>query len=45
MFQAARVARVPVVVVLAGGYARRVQDTAAIHTATIAAAIGLASSV
>ena len=45
MFQAARVARVPVVVVLAGGYARRVQDTAAIHTATIAAAVGLASSV
>jgi acetoin utilization deacetylase AcuC-like enzyme len=31
----AREARVPVVVVLAGGYARRIEDTAAIHIATI----------
>jgi acetoin utilization deacetylase AcuC-like enzyme len=44
MFEAARAARVPVAVVLAGGYARRVEDTAAIHTATIAAAVALAPS-
>jgi hypothetical protein len=29
---------VPVVVVLAGGYARQVEDTVAIHAATIAEA-------
>jgi len=41
---AARGARVPLVVVLAGGYARRVEDTVAIHAATIEEA-GRASSV
>jgi acetoin utilization deacetylase AcuC-like enzyme len=35
VFQAARSAGVPVVVVLAGGYARRVEDTVALHVATI----------
>jgi acetoin utilization deacetylase AcuC-like enzyme len=35
VFAAARSAGVPVVVVLAGGYARRVDDTVAIHVATI----------
>jgi hypothetical protein len=33
---------VPLVVVLAGGYARRVEDTVAIHVATIEAASRLA---
>jgi acetoin utilization deacetylase AcuC-like enzyme len=33
--QAARGAGVPLVVTLAGGYARRIEDTIAIHTATI----------
>ena len=32
---AVRRAGVPLVVVLAGGYARRVEDTVAIHAATI----------
>jgi acetoin utilization deacetylase AcuC-like enzyme len=41
VFDAARLARVPVAVVLAGGYARKVEDTAAIHTNTIAAAVSL----
>jgi acetoin utilization deacetylase AcuC-like enzyme len=35
VFSALRSAGVPVVVVLAGGYARRVEDTVAIHVATI----------
>ena len=35
VFGAARAAGVPVVVTLAGGYARRVEDTVAIHVATI----------
>ena len=41
MLSAARAAGVPVVIVLAGGYARRVDDTAAIHAATIEEAIRL----
>ncbi len=35
VFAAARAAGVPIVVLLAGGYARRVDDTVAIHVATI----------
>ena len=35
VFGAARAAGVPIVVLLAGGYARRVDDTVAIHVATI----------
>jgi acetoin utilization deacetylase AcuC-like enzyme len=35
VFRAAAQARVPVVVTLAGGYARRLTDTVAIHTATV----------
>jgi len=38
VFDAARSAGVPVVVLLAGGYARRLEDTVAIHAATIAEA-------
>lgn len=38
VFTALRAAGVPVVVVLAGGYARQVDDTVAIHVATIAEA-------
>lgn len=38
VFDAARSAGVPVVVLLAGGYARRLEDTVAIHVATIAEA-------
>jgi acetoin utilization deacetylase AcuC-like enzyme len=44
VFEACRNARLPVVVTLAGGYARRVDDTVAIHAATIdeaAAACGV----
>jgi acetoin utilization deacetylase AcuC-like enzyme len=37
----AREAGIPVVIVLAGGYARRVEDTAAIHIATIEEALRL----
>jgi acetoin utilization deacetylase AcuC-like enzyme len=36
---AAQASRVPLVIVLAGGYARRVEDTVAIHVATIEEAI------
>jgi acetoin utilization deacetylase AcuC-like enzyme len=36
---AARLSNVPVVIVLAGGYARNVDDTVAIHTATIEEAL------
>ena len=35
VFETARGAGVPIVVLLAGGYARRVADTVAIHTATV----------
>jgi acetoin utilization deacetylase AcuC-like enzyme len=38
VLQACRDARVPVVVTLAGGYARRLEDTVAIHRATFAVA-------
>lgn len=43
VLEAARHARLPVAIVLAGGYARRLQDTAAIHVATIEEAIRLSS--
>ena len=39
VFEAARASNVPVVVVLAGGYARNVDDTVAIHVATIEEAL------
>ena len=39
-----RIADVPLVVTLAGGYARRVEDTVAIHVATIEDAIGAAAA-
>jgi acetoin utilization deacetylase AcuC-like enzyme len=39
VFHAAKELGVPVVVTLAGGYARRVEDTVEIHAATIAEAI------
>jgi acetoin utilization deacetylase AcuC-like enzyme len=42
VLRAACAAALPVVIVLAGGYARRVQDTAAIHVATIEEAASLA---
>ena len=35
VIEAVRAAGVPLVITLAGGYARRVEDTAAIHAATI----------
>jgi len=35
-----RAANVPLVIVLAGGYARNVEDTVAIHVATIQEALG-----
>jgi acetoin utilization deacetylase AcuC-like enzyme len=41
VLSAARAAGVPVVIVLAGGYARRVEDTADIHVATIEEAVRL----
>jgi acetoin utilization deacetylase AcuC-like enzyme len=41
VFAVARAASVPIVVTLAGGYARRVEDTVAIHVATIEEAAGL----
>ena len=41
VLSSARDAGVPVVIVFAGGYARRVDDTAAIHIATIEEAIRL----
>jgi acetoin utilization deacetylase AcuC-like enzyme len=43
VLRAARDARVPVAIVLAGGYARRVEDTAAIHVATLEEAASLAA--
>src|SRR5207302_3116146 len=39
-----RIAGVPIVVTLAGGYAQRVEDTVAIHVATIEEAIGAAAA-
>jgi acetoin utilization deacetylase AcuC-like enzyme len=39
VIEAVRAAGVPLVVTLAGGYARRVEDTVAIHTATIEEAL------
>ena len=42
---AARASAVPVVIVLAGGYARNVEDTVAIHTATIEEALEAVRSV
>jgi acetoin utilization deacetylase AcuC-like enzyme len=41
VLSSARAAGVPVVIVFAGGYARRVEDTAAIHVATIEEAVRL----
>jgi acetoin utilization deacetylase AcuC-like enzyme len=41
VLSSARAAGVPVVIVFAGGYARRVEDTAAIHLATIEEALRL----
>ena len=41
VLSSAREAGVPVVIVFAGGYARRVEDTAAIHVATIEEALRL----
>ena len=38
----ARMTRVPMVIVLAGGYARRVEDTVSVHIATMEEASGLA---
>jgi acetoin utilization deacetylase AcuC-like enzyme len=38
----ARMTRVPMVIVLAGGYARRVEDTVSVHVATMEEASGLA---
>jgi acetoin utilization deacetylase AcuC-like enzyme len=40
----ARAAELPMAIVLAGGYARRVEDTVAIHCATIEEAAGRAIS-
>jgi len=39
VFEAARDAEVPVVVTLAGGYARRIEDTVSIHVATVEEAL------
>jgi acetoin utilization deacetylase AcuC-like enzyme len=41
VMEAVRAARTPLVTVLAGGYARRLDDTVAIHTATIRTALQL----
>jgi acetoin utilization deacetylase AcuC-like enzyme len=38
VFRVARARNIPVMVTLAGGYARRVEDTVAIHSNTVAAA-------
>jgi acetoin utilization deacetylase AcuC-like enzyme len=43
VIQAVRRAHLPLVIVLAGGYARNVDDTVAIHVATIEEAIGAAT--
>ena len=39
VIDAVRAAGAPLVIVLAGGYARRVEDTVAIHVATIEEAL------
>jgi acetoin utilization deacetylase AcuC-like enzyme len=39
VFSAAREARIPIAVVLAGGYARAVEDTVDIHVATVEEAL------
>ena len=39
VIEAVRAAGVPLVITLAGGYARRIEDTVAIHAATIEEAI------
>jgi hypothetical protein len=39
VFDAVRRASTPLVVVLAGGYARRIEDTVAIHAATVEEAL------
>jgi acetoin utilization deacetylase AcuC-like enzyme len=44
VFQQARRRAIPVAITLAGGYARRVEDTVSIHTATIVAARDAAES-
>ena len=41
VLSSAREAGIPVAIVFAGGYARRVEDTAAIHIATIEEAVRL----
>lgn len=44
VIQAARTAGIPLVITLAGGYARRVQDTVEIHTATVDEAIRMTTT-
>ena len=44
VFAAAREVRAPVVVVLAGGYAKRIEDTVDIHVATVEEALSAAGS-
>jgi acetoin utilization deacetylase AcuC-like enzyme len=39
VFEAVRASNIPIVLVLAGGYARNVDDTVAIHVATIEEAV------
>jgi acetoin utilization deacetylase AcuC-like enzyme len=45
VIDAARAANVPLVITLAGGYARRIEDTVAIHVATIEEAVSSGSIV
>jgi acetoin utilization deacetylase AcuC-like enzyme len=44
VIEAVRSAGVPLVITLAGGYARRIEDTVAIHTATVQEAVAAASA-
>ena len=44
VFAAAREVSAPVVVVLAGGYAKRIEDTVDIHVATVEEALSAAGS-
>jgi acetoin utilization deacetylase AcuC-like enzyme len=44
VFEKANARKIPVAVTLAGGYARRVEDTIQIHTSTVRAAKGFASA-
>ena len=44
VIDAVRNTGVPLIITLAGGYARRVEDTVAIHAATIEEAVRAASS-